>query len=164
MFKTKETLEVGAFSAGQIPQSTTTESSLKKRKPTKTTKTTSQAFQSTQATRGRPETSSSSLRPTSQPEFVHMPTVKFDFGTSSFKKSHKKTNKETSWQNRNEIERKNEKSDKFLLRSKENDQAGNKIRSSPSLSSNVPKYKYSPKARFNDKDNTMFSQAASSNR
>ena len=161
MFKTKETLEVGAFSAGQIPQSTTTESSLKKRKPTKTTKTTSQAFQSTQATRGRPETSSS-LRPTSQPEFVHMPTVKFDFGTSSFKKSHKKTNKETSWQNRNEIE--NEKSDKFLLRSKENDQAGNKIRSSPSLSSNVPKYKYSPKARFNDKDNTMFSQAASSNR
>ena len=163
MFKTKETLEVGAFSAGQIPQSTTTESSLKKRKPTKTTKTTSQAFQSTQATRGRPETSSS-LRPTSQPEFVHMPTVKFDFGTSSFKKSHKKTNKETSWQNRNEIERKNEKSDKFLLRSKENDQAGNKIRSSPSLSSNVPKYKYSPKARFNDKDNTMFSQAASSNR
>ena len=163
MFKTKETLEVGAFSAGQIPQSTTTESSLKKRKPTKTTKTTSQAFQSTQATRGRPETSSS-LRPTSQPEFVHMPTVKFDFGTSSFKKSHKKTNKETSWQNRNEIERKNEKSDKFLLRSKENDQAGNKIRSSPSLSSNVPKYKYSPKARFNDKDNTIFSQAASSNR
>ena len=163
MFKTKETLEVGAFSAGQIPQSTTTESSLKKRKPTKTTKTTSQAFQSTQATRGRPETSSS-LRPTSQPEFVHMPTVKFDFGTSSFKKSHKKTNKETSWQNRNEIERKNEKSDKFLLRSKENDQAGNKIRSSPSLSSNVPKYKYSPKARFNDKDNTMFSQAAPSNR
>ena len=164
MFKTKETLEVGAFSAGQIPQSTTTESSLKKRKPTKTTKTTSQAFQSTQATRGRPETSSNILRPTSQPEFVHMPTVKFDFGTSSFKKSHKKTNKETSWQNRNEIERKNEKSDKFLLRSKENDQAGNKIRSSPSLSSNVPKYKYSPKARFNDKDNTMFSQAASSNR
>ena len=163
MFKTKETLEVGAFSAGQIPQSTTTESSLKKRKPTKTTKTTSQAFQSTQATRGRPETSSS-LRPTSQPEFVHMPTVKFDFGTSSFKKSHKKTNKETSWQNRNEIERKNEKSDKFLLRSKENDQAGSKIRISPSLSSNVPKYKYSPKARFNDKDNTMFSQAASSNR
>ena len=161
MFKTKETLEE-AFSAGQIPQSTTTESSLKKRQPTKTTKTTSQAFRSTQATRGRPETSS--LRPTSQPEFVHMPTVKFDFGTSSFKKSHKKTNKETSWQNRNEIERKNEKSDKFLLRSKENDQAGNKIRSSPSLSSNVPKYKYSPKARFNDKDNTMFSQAASSNR
>ena len=158
---------------GTVPQTTTTKSPLKRGEQAKVT---SLAFQSTPTSTGRPKASGT----TRLPEFVHMPTVKFDFGSSKFlskgstrrrtdtreslykdiiKESQKENIKGSTWSSRNDIEKETVKSDNTLLRNKEEEQVGNRIGSIPALSSNIPAY--SSKARFNDKDDSMFSQAAS---
>ena len=179
MFVEKGTLEKNnsvkesPATSSTVPQTTTTKSPLKRGEQAKVT---SQAFQSTQTSTGRPKASGT----TRLPEFVHMPTVKFDFGSSKFlskgstrrrtdtreslykdiiKESQKENIKGSTWSSRNDIEKETVKSDDILLRNKEKGQIGNRIGSIPALSSNIPAY--SSKARFNDKDDSMFSQAAS---
>ena len=136
-----------------VPQ-TTTESPLKRRKPATETK---QDLQSSNT--------SSTIRPktTRRPEFVHMPTVKFDFGSSSFvskgstrrtetgenreriKESQKEKIKQSTWPSRNDITKKED--------TRKSEKVRNKIGSSLAL------IKYGSKARFNDKDDSMFPQA-----
>ena len=165
MFEEKDTREESnSVKGAQIATSTvvpqkTTDSPLKRRKQAKVTH---QAWPSTPASTARPAT-------TRLPEFVHMPTVKFDFGSSSFpskgstrrtetgenkektKESHKEKTKQSTWPTGNEISKKD---DTILLRQNENEKVRNKIGSSPAL------IKYGSKARFNDKDDSMFPQAA----
>ena len=165
MEKNSSAKEIPATSTLTAPQ-TTTEPPLRRRKPAKTT---TQDLQSTPTSTSRPKTSKTTTR---LPEFVHMPTVKFDFGSSSFhpkgntrrtdtradlykdriNESQKENFKESTWPTGNEIEKKDVKSDIILLSQKE--QVENKIGSS-----NIPVY--SSKARFNDKADSMFAQAAS---
>ena len=215
--ETNPVKESPATSTFTAPQTTTTESQLKRRK---TAKVTSQDLESIPTSTAGPETSAktkfplrkrkpaksqdleststSTARPkttTRLPEFVHMPTVKFDFGYSSFhskggkrrtdtradlykdriNESQKERDEESTWSSRNDIEKENVKPDNILLRNKENDQFGNRIGSIPALNSNIPVSsskvgnkiessnvaQYSSKARFNDKDDSMFTQAAS---
>ena len=156
MFEEKGLVK-GSPAASPVPQKTI-KPQVEREKPKKTTP---QAFRST--------STSSTARPavpTRLPEFVHMPTVKFDFGSSSFqskgstkrtetgetkeriKESHKEKIRESvNWPTGNDILEKDSAKKKEKVR--------NKIGSRPALG------RYSSKARFNDKDNSMFPRVAS---
>ena len=135
--------------------------------------TTSETASSTSPNRVKTETPQTTT--TTRPEFVQMPTVKFNFGTSSFgskeskkktgtkkhifKKGIKESNEDSARPNKNDIPKEN---GVIQLKQKERDSIQNKIGSRPTMIFEKPKH--SSKARFNDKDDTMFSSQPSTNR
>ena len=153
-----------------IKPNSTTESPMEKRRNS----TTSETPSSTSSNRVKTETPPTT---TSRPEFVHMPTVKFNFGTSSFgikeskkktgtkkhifKKGIKESNEDSARPNKNDIPKEN---GVIQLKQKERDSIQNKIGSRPTMNMIFEKSKHRSKARFNDKDDTMFSSQPSTNR
>ena len=153
-----------------IKTNSTTESPQKQRRNS----TTSEAPSSTSPNRVLTEILPTT---TTRPEFVHMPTVKFNFGTSSFgikeskkktgtkkyifKKGIKESNEDSARPNKNDIPKEN---GVIQLKQKERDSIQNKIGSRPTMNMIFEKPKHSSKARFNDKDDTMFSSQPSTNR
>ena len=153
-----------------IKPNSTTESPMEERRNSTTSKTAS----STSPNRVKTETPPTT---TSRPEFVHMPTVKFNFGTSSFgtkeskkktgtkkhifKKGIKESNEDSARPSENDIPKGN---GAIKLKQKEREGVQNKIGSRPTMNTIFEKSKHSSKARFNDKDDTMFSSQPSTNR
>ena len=152
-----------------IKPNSTTESPMEKRRNS----TTSETPSSTSSNRVKTETPPTTTRP----EFVHMPTVKFNFGTSSFgikeskkktgtkkhifKKGIKESNKDSVRPSKNDIPKGN---GAIQLKQKERDSIQNKMGSKLTMNMIFEKSKHSSKARFNDKDDTMFSSQPSTNR
>ena len=153
-----------------IKPTSTTESPKEERRNSTTWETAS----STSSNRVKTETPPTT---TIRPEFVHMPTVKFNFGTSSFglkgsknktgtkkhifKKGIKESNEDSARPSKNVFPKEN---GVIQLKQKERDSIQNKIGGRPTMNMIFEKSKHNSKARFNDKDDTMFSSQPSTNR